>query len=355
MIAIRIVSRQGVAVPESPAASFGESGGLIGRGEDCELVLPDAERHLSRRQLRISCRNGRYFMRVLSASAPVKADGTDVPVDTEHPLDDGTAIQVGPYLLQVVSARPDSLAVQEVDLVVGDPTGESAQVAGAPSGNPAGQAANQVTPPAEISQDLVASLYAGLGRPLPAQLEERHLRLVGELLRASVQGLLALLAVRSIAKRELGADPTLPQIRENNPLKFSPDVDTALAHLLGPPHRGFLAPRAAVDNAFGDLRAHEVALLAGMRAAVDAVLARFDPEVLRQRLAPKAKWQQLLPAARKAELWESYEQGYAQIVEEIEGDFDSLFNRAFLKAYREQLAQLAPGAAAPGRKVGNHD
>ena len=99
----------------------------------------------------------------------------------------------------------------------------------------------------------------------------------------------------------------------------------------------------------------EVALLAGMRAAVDAVLTRFDPQVLKRRLAPKAKWQQLLPAARKAELWESYEQGYAQIVEEIEGDFDSLFNRAFLKAYQEQLAQLAPGAASAGRKVGNHD
>jgi len=357
MIAIRIVSRAGVAIPESPAASFGEAGGLIGRGEDCQLVLPDAERHISRRQVRISCSNGRYFMRVLSDSTDVKADGAAVPVDVDHPIAAGSQIQIGPYLLQVVSSSLGTGAVRELDLVLGEPTGESAQVAGAGAAvaRPAAELAGPGAPPADPAHDLLASLYAGLGRPVPSHLDERQVRLVGELLRASVQGLLALLAVRSIAKRELGADPTLPQIRENNQLKFSPDVDTALAHLLGPPHRGFLGPRAAMDNAFDDLRAHEVALLAGMRAAVDAVLTRFDPQVLKQRLAPKAKWQQLLPAARKAELWESYEQGYAQIVEEIEGDFDSLFNRAFLKAYQEQLAQLAPGAASAGRKVGNHD
>src|SRR5262245_38238838 len=87
MIAIRIVSRAGVAVRESPAASFGEAGGLIGRGEDCALVLPDAERHISRRQVRISNRDGRYFMRVLSTSTPVKADGAAVPVDIDHPIE----------------------------------------------------------------------------------------------------------------------------------------------------------------------------------------------------------------------------------------------------------------------------
>ena len=34
-------------------------------------------------------------------------------------------------------------------------------------------------------------------------------------------------------------------------------------HLLGPPLRGFIGPRDAVHDAFGDLRAHQVAVLAG--------------------------------------------------------------------------------------------
>jgi FHA domain-containing protein len=78
-----------------------------------------------------------------------------------------------------------------------------------------------------------------------------------------------------------------------------------------------------------------------MRAALDAVLARFDPEALEQRLAPKAMWDNVLPSARKARLWERYGEQYAQILREIEGDFDSLFGRAFLSAYQAQLAELA--------------
>jgi FHA domain-containing protein len=166
-------------------------------------------------------------------------------------------------------------------------------------------------------------------------------RLVGSLLRAAIGGALELLAARNIAKRELGASPTLLQVRQNNPLKFSPDADVALGHLLGPPQRGFTAPLAAVHDAFEDLRAHEMAVLAGMRAALDAVLARFDPAALEQRLATKAVWESVMPAARKARLWERYQEQYGQILRDIEGDFDSLFGRAFLDAYQAQLAEFA--------------
>ena len=334
MIAISIISRAGVAVREPQRASFGEAGGVIGRGEDCTLVLPDADRHISRKQLRVSCRDGRYYVRAISANVEVQIDGKTVPVDVDHPIAAGTRIRVGPYLLQVTRSEPDAKAPPDIDLVVGEATDPHAGLPSVPA------------PLSEAEQGLVAALYAGLGRLVPANPQPAQLRLVGELLRTAVQGTLALLAVRSIAKRELGADLTMPRVRENNPLKFSPDVDAALAHLLGPPHRGFLAPRTAVASAFDDLRAHEVAMLTGMRAAVDAMLARFDPEALKQRLVPKGGWQQLLPAARKAELWDGYEQTYARIVEEIESDFDSQFAQAFLQAYRQQVAQLAPGLPA---------
>ena len=146
--------------------------------------------------------------------------------------------------------------------------------------------------------------------------------------------------------RELGAAATQLRSRENNPLKFSPDVDAALSHLLGPAERGFLPPLQAVQEAFDDLRAHQVALLAGMRAALDSVMARFDPAALEQRMAPAGAWASLIPAQRKAQLWTEYSQQFAQIVGEVEGDFDALLGRAFLKAYQAQLAELArtPGA-----------
>jgi len=190
---------------------------------------------------------------------------------------------------------------------------------------------------------MIEALYAGLGIavPEPAARSAAQTKLIGALLRAAVQGTLGLLAARSIAKRELGATLTQPQTRQNNPLKFSADPGAALAQLLAPPKRGFIPPLAAVRDAFDDLRAHEVAVLAGMRAALEAVLARFDPETLELRLAGKGMWENLLPVNHKAKLWERYGEQHAEIVREIEENFDSIFARAFVQAYEAQLARLA--------------
>jgi len=201
--------------------------------------------------------------------------------------------------------------------------------------------------------DAGAAFLQGLGvgvAPVGA-LGPEQLRLAGALLRTMTQGTLELLTARMVAKRELGANATQLRSRENNPLKFSPDVDAALAHLLGPAERGFLPPVQAAREAFDDLRAHQLALLAGMRAALDAVMSRFDPAALEQRIAPGGAWESLIPSQRKARLWDAYSQRFAQIVGEVEGDFDALLGRAFLKAYQAQLAELARArddSARPG-------
>jgi type VI secretion system FHA domain protein len=174
----------------------------------------------------------------------------------------------------------------------------------------------------------------------PAAHAPQQAKLIGSLLRATIAGTLGLLATRMIAKRELGAGRTMPQSRENNPLKFATDVDSAIRHLLGPPQRGFIGPLAAVDAAFADLRAHELAVLAGMRAALEAVLARFDPQALEARFASKGMWENLVPVNHKARLWERYGEQHAEIMREVEDDFDSLFGGAFLEAYEAQLARL---------------
>jgi len=193
------------------------------------------------------------------------------------------------------------------------------------------------------NDEMLTALYNGLGVAIPPATERstQRMHLIGVLLRESLGGTLGLLAARTIAKRELGAGATMLQTRGNNPLKFSPNVDAALTHLLGPPMRGFIGPREALHDAFGDLRAHQVAVLAGMRAALEAVLERFDPVALEARLAPKGMWDHLLPVNRRAKLWEQFGDQYAEILREVEDDFDSLFGKAFLQAYEAQLAELA--------------
>nr|MCU0967987.1 type VI secretion system-associated FHA domain protein TagH [Rubrivivax sp.] len=195
---------------------------------------------------------------------------------------------------------------------------------------------------AAAPDELLAALLDGLGAPglRIEALTPARMHLVGELLRESVRGAVELLVARAALKREMRAQMTMIVARENNPLKFSPSVEVALQHLLGPPAPGFMAPAPAVRDAFDDLRAHQLGVMAGMRAALEGVLQRFDPAQLEGQLTRGSALASLIPSTRKARLWERFQELYAQLNREAQDDFDELFGKAFLRAYEEQLERL---------------
>jgi type VI secretion system FHA domain protein len=369
MIAIRLVSLAGSPPAAKLEALFGDDGGDIGRGADCKLVLPDPERRISRQHMQVACRGGAMTLRLISTNLIVELNGVPMAPGVEAPLEPGARIRIGPFELAAedvgealpAAAPDDSMALlrprasgpsvfgellrlapapatgtpsaplSEVDLLVGDPTGSGARAS---------------APLADASQAdaLLGALQRGLGLAPPSgPVAAAQVELIGALLRECVGGALGLLAARAIAKRELGAGATQLQLRENNPLKFAPDARAALAMLLAPPQRGFVPPLEAVHDAFDDLRAHEAALLAGMRAALTAVLDRFDPVALEARLADKGLWDSLLPANRRARLWEQYAEQHASIAREIEEHFDAIFAGAFARAYEAQREALRRG------------
>jgi FHA domain-containing protein len=190
--------------------------------------------------------------------------------------------------------------------------------------------------------DLLAALLSGLGAPnlRMEALTPEAMHLIGQLLRESMRGAVELLVARAALKREMRAEMTMIVARENNPLKFSPTVEVALQHLLGPQTPGFMAPAPAVRDAFDDLRAHQMGVMAGMRAALEGVLKRFDPQQLEGKLTHRSAISTLIPATRKAKLWESFQELFAQLQTEAQDDFDELFGRAFLRAYEDQLDRL---------------
>ncbi|NLZ41945.1 MAG: type VI secretion system-associated FHA domain protein TagH [Comamonadaceae bacterium] len=211
----------------------------------------------------------------------------------------------------------------------------------APAGAGAGAGMGAATAADEAS--LRAALLEGLQAP-ELRLDEltpERMRLIGAMLRESARGAVELLAARAALKRELRARMTMIVARQNNPLKFSPDADVALQHLLGERTPGFMGPAAAMRDAFDDLRAHELGVMAGMRAALAGVLARFEPAQLEAKLGERSRLAQLIPAARKARLWELFQELFAQLQAEAQDDFDELFGQAFLEAYEDQLARLA--------------
>ncbi|MCL4746877.1 MAG: type VI secretion system-associated FHA domain protein TagH [Burkholderiaceae bacterium] len=200
--------------------------------------------------------------------------------------------------------------------------------------------------------ELLKGLLLGLGlselpkslvgaQPGATALSPELMKRIGELLRIATQGAIDLLQARATIKRELKAEVTMIVSRDNNPLKFSPDALTAMSHLLGPQTvRGFMPPEPAMRDVFHDLLAHQVAFIAGMRAAMEGLIARFDPAQLEARITRKTVIDSMLPMARRARLWELFNDLYAEISREAEDDFESLFGREFLRAYEDQIARL---------------
>jgi FHA domain-containing protein len=130
---------------------------------------------------------------------------------------------------------------------------------------------------------------------------------------------------------------------ENNPLKFSPTVEAALAHLIAPHVQGFLPPVRSMKEAYDDLRAHQLGFLAGMRAALDDVLGRFSPAELEKRLSDPSMLDSLLPMNRRAKQWDLFVQRYGDVASEARENFNAAFGKAFLKAYEAQVKQLRAG------------
>jgi len=194
--------------------------------------------------------------------------------------------------------------------------------------------------------ELLAAFLRGLGstHQAPGTLTPGLMERIGTILRGATEGTLQLLLTRQEFKREVRAEVTMIASQANNPLKFSPTVEVALAHLLGPGVRGFMQPEAAMRDAYNDLRAHQFGVMVGMRAALAHVIARFEPEELEKKITSRSALDALFSANRKAKLWDQFVTLYGGIASEAEDDFHNLFGKAFLEAYEEQMARLKADA-----------
>lgn len=164
-------------------------------------------------------------------------------------------------------------------------------------------------------------------------------QVVGEVVREMVSGLMQVLGSRSSIKNEFRMNVTTIQPVENNPLKFSANVDDALENMFIKQGNAYKKPVEAVKESFEGIAEHQVAILAGIRAAFKGVIERFDPKQLEQRFS-KQKKAGIIPGSQKAKNWESYIEYYDDLAGDIDNSFQYLFGDEFVSAYEEQLQQL---------------
>jgi type VI secretion system FHA domain protein len=202
----------------------------------------------------------------------------------------------------------------------------------------------QPPPPAPTAQHdpaLLAAFFEGAGlavTAIPPEEQEEAMRAIGALFRAFVSGTRDVLMSRAEIKSEMRVEQTMIRSRDNNALKFSITPEEALHALLRPNRPGYKAPLASVEEAFDDIRSHELAVMAGMQTGLLALLKRFDPATLENRLQKNVL--DILPSARKARFWEMFCATYKDIAREAEDDFQALFGREFAKAYTAQINKL---------------
>jgi len=169
----------------------------------------------------------------------------------------------------------------------------------------------------------------------------------GSILKVVVDGLRDVLRAREELKDQFRLKITTYARRENNPIKFSANTEDALHNLLVKHNPAYLEPVAAFEGAFEDLRIHQMAMLAGLRAGYEAMLASFDPDALEQKFERYAKRGGLLGGAAKQRYWELYRDVFQDMVGDADTSFRTLFGKAFAEGYEEQarlLKRRPPGS-----------
>lgn len=384
---LTVVEYAGRPAKSKTSVEFLPPGGTIGRNADNLLVLPDETRRISRLQALLQTDGTHCRLKNLSSVAVVQVNDISLECAQEHVVRPGDAIRIGPYVLRADwdathlaresdahasrgrAANEDAPRAIPTDPLTAfmptatthraPPAAESPEPTRSdapasldatapaldrvePAATPPSPSPTQDPHPPDAqpkpSDALLAAFLNGAGLDKVAcNWSTEQLKIAGQLLSLFANGTVELLSSRSVLKREVQADMTVLLDRENNPLKLLPDGSAALKQMFGLPFPGFMTPASAVEDAFHDLHAHQLAIVAGMRAALVDLLGRFSPERIVQRAGEANRIERALPILRDASLWQHYARLHREMALAVEDDFGAVFGKAFLNAYDEEV------------------
>jgi type VI secretion system FHA domain protein len=354
-------------------------GATLGSGSNCTVVLANGRRAISRVQARIEWRGDHYVLIDTGGNATL-VNGNALDASREAVLRDGDTLSIGAYMIGLAQARPSTIPpVADEPFFAQLPAalpeardraehGDALRSSAATRVTPIAastQAATDATPAAAFrrrtmpdslapidsvsasSDAVIAALLEGLGVQRE-RVDDRSpvelARLIGVLLRDALQGTMEALRARSIAKQQTRVAMTMIDAHGNNPLKFFPDADGALTQMLRGGGGAWLGPRDALRQAFNDLRDHERALVAGLRATLADTLTGLAPERIEAQLRPLGRIEAAL-SNRHARLWDLYIDTWQQTKQRAGGNFQHVFREPFALAYDAQVA--ASAAAGP--------
>ncbi|MDV7143095.1 type VI secretion system-associated FHA domain protein TagH [Tropicimonas sp. TH_r6] len=267
-------------------------------------------------------------------------DDLDIGVDEAPAAETGSGDESDPFSVDLAPADTAEASVSAPP----EPAPAPQTPSSVPSAPTAPTVPSAPTGGADVGAALEALLKAaGAGElDLAGEAPEETAARLGAVLRIVIHGMREILMTRSAIKSEFRMDQTRISASGNNPLKFSVTPEQAVEVMIRPPQRGYLSAESAAEEALRDIKAHEVATMTGMEAALKGVLERLSPQELEGKITGSGGLGGMLKG-KKARYWETYERIYADVADAAENDFHELFSREFTRAYQEQLEKLKDG------------
>ncbi len=330
----------------------------IGR-ENCDWTLSDPEKIISGRHCEVRFQAGGFWLYDVSRNGTF-VNGSSQRMAGPHRLGHGDRLLVGRYVIAV--------SIDEERIATGHPqnrtgstqrelppsTDRPREFASGPFFSPAEPRGRQGAP-VSTSSALQPGPAAAAGRTAeadgllleiakaagisPGLLQSRDPHEVaaeiGTVLRTTVEQLSLLLKARAAAKvLAKSTHRTMIGAEDNNPLKFVPGTDDILEIMFAKRRAGYLDAARSVEDAFRDLRAHELATYAAMQAALSRLLDDLSPEAIARKLPPASF------SSKKSQAWDALVATWRTMEEKHENGmldvFLAYFSEAYAKAGRQK-------------------
>jgi type VI secretion system protein len=161
----------------------------------------------------------------------------------------------------------------------------------------------------------------------------------GQLLREAVVGLNDILRARATGAvaAAVAALPLAPG-NSSNPLRSSTSIEQALQRLFESHGRLFAGPVDSLRDVLQDMRDHETALAAGMKAGLDSVLGQLSPANVADQFE-QGRARQLAPGQDpRPRYWEHYSEFYRLLTQQPAGNEE--MPRSFTEAFELEYARV---------------
>ncbi|EMR37637.1 type VI secretion system-associated FHA domain protein TagH [Vibrio harveyi] len=353
----------------------------FGRSEQCDWTLPDPERVISSKHGELIKFGEKYLIKDLSTNGTfVNNAVTPVGQGNELALNHGDVVALGDYQIQVsleeriiddsnrVHNTINELAVGDIDrnlthdefgLNAADLLRDSApsefqldiglmddfletQEPSVEEVSP--HASTPISAPKPLVKNESKNQQAfvrGLGinpNMVPDENSEQWFEQLGQSFSLMLLGLMETLHNRAEFKQNNRLNHTAFRKSENNPLKFSANLEDAIHNLYNRNTASFMRADIAIKEAFADIENHEKALMKGVEGTVSSVMSLVEPSsIYSDAMSSDSFFNKIIPARKYAQSWKKFEGIHYQLTDEIINKESPFYLEDFAKHYENAL------------------